>query len=266
MEGVDAVVHVAALVHQLDKSSEPCYEQYVAVNVDSTESLARAAISAGVKHFIFFSTIKVHGEASRADSPLRWDSPFKPSDAYSASKMDAELCLGRLASTSSMRLSIIRPPLVYGPGVKANFRRFLNLAKKTPVFPCNENFGRRSMVSVWNLIDFVRTLIARQPNSSDVFMISDDSDRNAYELLRFMALAQNSKLYGLRIPVWALSFLFSVIGKSGYFQKIFGELRVDITHTSSVTGWKPIHTTEEGIKAFLNHEASGDSPKNTLSG
>ena len=266
MEGVDAVIHAAALVHQLDKSSEPCYEQYVTVNVNATEALARAAISAGVKHFIFFSTIKVLGEVSRAGSPLRWNSPFRPSNAYSVSKMEAERCLGRLSSTSNMRVSIIRPPLVYGPGVKANFRRLLNLSRQTPLFPYNENFGRRSMVSVWNLVDFVRTLIVRQPNSSDVYMISDDSDCNAYELLRFMADAQNSKLYGLKIPLWALNFAFSVIGKSDYFQKIFGELRVDMTHTSVITGWKPIHKTEDGINVLLNHKASEDRRKNTLPG
>lgn len=259
LEGVDTVIHAAALVNHGDKRSTPTYEEYLAVNANSTEALARDAVTAGVKDFIFLSTVKVNGERTKKDLPFHRDSPLRPTDAYSQSKAEAERRLMKLAGEGDMRISIIRPPLIYGLGVGANFANLLKFSKIIKIFPNNGKLGKRSLVSIWNLCELIEVLIRRKPDSSGVYMVSDGSDCNTYELLGFMARAQHARMFGVFVPIWALKFGLMAIGKSEYFDKMFGFLQVDISHTKHAVGWSPGHNTAQGINALMNHADDRDS-------
>ena len=251
LKGVDVVIHTAALVHQMNSLQGPSRTEYFGINAKATIRLAEAASEMGVKHFIFISSIKVNGEGGLAHRPYKHDDPVEPEGDYAQSKAEAERLLMDLATRSDLTISIIRPPLVYGPGVKANFASLMQLSKVLPVFPCNSNAGRRSLVSIWNLCDLIKTLINYEPKNSDVYLVSDGSDCSTYELLKFISIAYKKKIIGLPMPLSAIRFVLILLGKGSIYHKVFGGLQVDIKHTSCALNWRPVHDTKNGVNRLV---------------
>lgn len=246
-EGIDTVVHTAALVHQMNPAQRPSRENYFRINTSATIRLAEAAHEMGVKHFIFISSVKVNGEGGGAHTLYKHSDPMEPVGDYAESKAEAERLLMELAARTDLTVSIIRPPLVYGPGVRANFSSLMKLSKVLPAFPCDSKSGKRSLVSIWNLCDLIKTLINFEPKKSDVYFVSDGSDCCTYELLKFMAIGHSRKIVGLPIPLSVIRVLLTLLGKRSTYFKVFGSLQVDIKHTKSALNWRPLHDTEDGI-------------------
>lgn len=250
----DVVIHAAARVHQMNDLSEDPLQAFRQVNTDGTMQLARQAAATGVKRFIFVSTIKVNGENTDNRAPFSHLDTPAPQDPYAISKSEAELQLRQLARDTAMEVVIIRPPLVYGPGVKANFAAMLRLAGKNLPLPLGAVHNRRSMVALDNLVDLIVTCIHHPKAANQVFLSSDDRDISTSELLRLMTRAAGKTPFLVPVPVSWLRLLAKLAGKQAIIDRLCGNLQLDISHTKQVLGWQPVVTVEQGIARCLLKE------------
>ena len=253
LSGSDVVIHLAARVHIMqDKSANPL-AVFRIVNVDATLNLARQLAAAGVKRFIFLSSIKVNGEFTLPGLPFTaYDA--NPQDPYGISKYEAEVGLHKIAAETGMQVVIIRPPLIYGTGVKANFASLLRMVKYGMPLPLGAiTQNRRSFVALDNLIDLIITCI-NHPNASDqTFLVSDDEDVSTTDLLRKMAVAQGVSNRLLPVPVALLNSCAKLFGKQAIAHRLLGNLQVDISHTQKLLNWQPIISLDEGLRrAVIN--------------
>lgn len=251
------VIHCAAQAHIMATSDLKIENIYWPVNVDGTLSLAKQALSAGVKRFIFISSIKVNGESTTIVSPFCHTDEAAPEDDYGFSKQAAEEGLLSLVAGTEMELVIIRPTLVYGPEVKANFASLMNLVSKGIPLP----FGcitknKRSLVSVDNLVDLIITCIDHPKAANQVFLVSDDHDVSTSEMVREMAIALGKPTWQLPVPIWCYKLAGKLFNKSDVVDRLIGSLQVDISHTKETLDWAPPQTLQEGFKktaeAFLS--------------
>lgn len=254
--GCNAVIHLAARVHVMNDTSSDPLAAFRAVNVDATLNLARQAIAAGVKRFVFVSSIKVNGEET-GEHPFTAFDEAAPTDPYGQSKLEAEIALKELAQVTGLEVVIVRPPLVYGPGVRANFLRLMQLVKIGLPLPLGAINNRRSMVAVDNLVDLL-ILCARHPAApGQTFMVSDDHDVSVTELLRMLAKAMRKRSMLLPVPASALSGGAAVLGKSAVANRLLGSLQVDIKHTKTTLQWQPPVSMdlalEKTVAAYLEH-------------
>ncbi|HAS6335149.1 TPA: NAD-dependent epimerase/dehydratase family protein [Vibrio vulnificus] len=253
---VDVVIHLAARVHIMYDSVDNPLEEYREVNTRGTINLARQAASAGVKRFVFVSSIKVNGEGTSQDRPFTSADLHAPEDDYGLSKSEAEQQLFEIAKEAGMEVVVIRPTLVYGPGVKANFAALMNLVSKGVPLPfgCIKN-NKRSLVSVGNLVDLIVTCIEHPKAANQVFLVSDDHDVSTSEMVRHMALALDKPTWQLPLPVWCYHLAGKLFNKSDVVDRLTGSLQVDITHTKETLGWMPPQSLQEGFnqtaEAFL---------------
>lgn len=256
LNDVEVVVHVAARVHVMDDNSSDPLNEFRQVNAAGTINLATQAVKAGVKRFILLSSIKVNGESSLLGKPFKHDNGRSPKDFYGQSKSEAEEQLLKLANETALEVVIIRPTLVYGPGVKANFASLMNLVSKGIPLP----FGcitqnKRSLVSVDNLVDLIVTCIDHPKAANQVFLVSDDHDVSTSEMVRELAIALDKPTWQLPVPIWCYKLVGKLSAKSDIFDRLTGTLQVDISHTKETLGWKPPQTLQEGFKktaqAFL---------------
>ncbi|ENR2167314.1 SDR family oxidoreductase [Vibrio vulnificus] len=256
LSGVGVVVHLAARVHVMNDAVSNPLEEYREVNTRGTVNLARQAASAGVKRFVFVSSIKVNGEGTSQDRPFTSADLHAPEDDYGLSKSEAEQQLFEIAKEAGMEVVVIRPTLVYGPGVKANFAALMNLVSKGIPLP----FGcitknKRSLVSVDNLVDLIITCLDHPKAANQVFLVSDDHDVSTSEMVRQMALALVKRTWQLPVPVWCYNLAGKLFNKSDVVDRLTGSLQVDITHTKETLGWTPPQSLQEGFKqtaeAFL---------------
>ncbi len=245
LSGIDCVVHLAARVHVMNPSAND-RTAFERTNVLGTERLARAAAAAGVRRFIYLSSIKVNGERTR-NRPFRADDVPQPQDDYARSKLEAERRLGAVAEDSGMTASIVRPPLVYGPGVRANFLRLLSLAHSGLPIPLASITSVRSMVSVWNLCDLVATLVRHEQPMSGVFLLSDGEDISVAELILRLARIMRRPARLFAFPIGALQALAAVTGRRAEFSRLCNSLVVDIAHTRDRLGWSPPLSLENGL-------------------
>jgi nucleoside-diphosphate-sugar epimerase len=238
---VTCVIHLAARVHQLDGS---CAEEFHRVNVEGTRFVAEQAAHAGVRRFIFLSSIKVNGDSSEA--AFRADDVPNPSDPYGRSKRDAEIELRRLCSDAGMELVIVRAPLVYGPGVGANFNRLLQLIESGLPLPFGSLKNRRSLVSVWNLSDFIEKCISAPEAAGETFLVSDGKDLSTPDLVRGLSasLDRPDKLF--RFPIGILRFL-GKLGFRGEIERLCSSLYLDATAARDKLKWHPRISVEEGL-------------------
>lgn len=243
---IDVVVHCAAK-SSFSKSDDG--SALKAVNVDGTIALARAAAEHGVKRFIFLSSIKVNGEETESGIPFRFDDPPQPEDPYGQSKLDAEIELKALSSSSNMELVIIRPPLVYGAGVGGNFAGLLNLVQKRIVIPLGGIKNKRSLVSLDNLVDLIVACMKHPNAAGQVFLVSDNEDTSTSQMLELMKETQKGKCILFPVPEFLIRFLFRVMGLKEAERKLFGDLQVDIEHTQQVLSWRPPYTMLESMKS-----------------
>lgn len=248
LKGVHTLVHCAARVHVMcDASSDPLTE-YRRVNVDGTLKLAEQAVSAGVKRFIFISSIKVNGEATRLGKPYTADDTPAPCDPYGVSKREAEDRLKALAVRTGMDIVIIRPVLVYGPGVKANFRNMMSWLQKSIILPLGAIRNQRSLVALDNLIDLIVKCIDHPAAANQTFLVSDGDDMSTTDLLRRMGIALGKPARLIPLPSALLLFGAALLGRKGIGQRLCGSLQVDIEKTRQVLGWTPPFTVANALR------------------
>ena len=248
LTGVDAVVHCAARVHVMNDSAADPLEAFRRVNVEGTLALAHQAARAGVRRFVFLSSIKVNGEGTASGAPYTADQPPAPSDPYGISKMEAEQGLLELAAATGMEVVIIRPVLVYGPGVKANFLSMMRWLHKGVPLPFGAIHNARSLVALDNLVDLSITCISHPAAANQVFMVSDGEDLSTTVLLRKMASALGKPARLLPGPASLLSTAAIILGKRSLSQRLCGSLQVDIGKTRTLLGWTPPLSVDDALK------------------
>lgn len=245
--GIDVVVHLAARAHILKEVVTEPLAEYRKVNVQGTLNLASQALVAGVKRFVFISSIGVHGFVSGTMTFSLGDRLF-PHDAYSTSKAEAEQGLRELCAGAEMELVIIRPPLVYGAGVKANFLRMVKLSASGIPLPLGAVKNRRSFVFSGNLCDLIRVCLEHPAAAGQTFFVSDDDDVSTPELLRQLAALQGKKVRLVSFPPALLKLAGQLTGRSAEVERLCGSLTVDIAHTKEILGWTPPFSMEQGLK------------------
>ncbi|EIC9816905.1 SDR family oxidoreductase [Vibrio alginolyticus] len=261
LPGCDTIIHCAARVHVMDDVHSEPIEAYREVNTKGTINLARQASKFGVKRFIFVSSIKVNGQNTALGKPFCSQDKSNPKDDYGISKAEAEKLLLQIGLDTGMEIVIIRPTLVYGPGVKANFASLMNLVSKGLPLPfgCIKS-NKRSLVSVENLVDLIVVCVDHPKAVNQVFLVSDDHDVSTYEIVRHMAQALGKQTWQLPVPIWCYSLVGKALNKSDVVDRLTGSLQVDISHTKETLGWVPPQSLQEGFKltaeAFLQSKKS----------
>jgi nucleoside-diphosphate-sugar epimerase len=249
LQGVDVVIHAAARVHiMLEKVSDPLAE-YRRVNVEGTLNLVRQAAAAGVLRFVFISSIKVNGEATSKGRPFTADDTPAPEDAYGLSKAEAEAQLKQVALETGIEVTIIRPPLIYGPGVKGNFASLISWVHRGWPLPLGSvNHNRRSLVGLDNLVDLI-LVCARHPKAANqTFLISDGEDLSTTELLKKIGKALGRPARLLWLPPGLITFMVGLVGREVITQRLLGSLQVDINKTCELLNWKPEVAVDEGLR------------------
>ena len=242
------VVHLAARVHMMRDDVDDPLADFRRVNVSGTLNFARQAANYGVKRFIFLSSIKVNGEQTELGLPFVASQIVNPQDAYAISKYEAEQGLLALARETDMEVVIIRPPLVYGPGVKANFLNMMRWLDKGIPLPFGAIYNKRSLVALDNLIDLMITCISHPAAANQIFLVSDGEDLSITELLCRTAAAMGKSARLLPVPQNLLDFGLKMLGKQILAQRLCGSLQVDISKARNILGWNPPITVDEGLQ------------------
>jgi nucleoside-diphosphate-sugar epimerase len=249
LKGVDVVIHAAARAHiMLEEALDPLAE-YRRVNVEGTLNLARQAAAIGVRRFVFISSIKVNGEATAPGRPFIADDAPAPEDAYGLSKAEAEAQLKQLVQEMGMEVTIIRPPLIYGPGVKGNFDslvRWVHRGLPLPLGGVTQN--RRSLVGLDNLVDLILVCADHPKAANQTFLISDGEDLSTTELIKRIGKALKQPACLLWVPAGVISFIAGLLGKKRIAQRLLSSLQVDIGKTCELLDWKPSVAVDEGLR------------------
>ena len=253
---VDVVLHLAARVHVMQDATADPIAAFREVNVGGSLNLARQAAAAGVKRFVFVSTAKVNGESTQPDRPFTEADIPNPQDAYSLSKYEAEQGLRQISADTGMEVVIIRPPLVYGPGVKANFATLMQAVQQGRPLALGSVNNRRSLVALDNLVDFIIVCMTHAEAANQTFLVSDGNDLSTTELVRGLARAAGVSPRLLPVPVWALQAGAMLLGKEDEVQRLCGSLQVDISKARNLLGWRPPVVVEEGLRRAVAGMAS----------
>jgi nucleoside-diphosphate-sugar epimerase len=246
LDGCDVLIHLAARVHVMNEQAGGALASYREVNVHSTVNLARQALAMDVKRFIFVSSIKVNGEETTSHPFTAFDVPA-PLDPYGESKLEAEIALRKLSQGTGLEVVIVRPPLVYGPGVRANFLKLMRLVKMGLPLPFGSVHNRRSMVAIDNLIDLLITCVHHPAAAGQTFMVSDDNDVSISELLCMLSAPMGKRPLLFPFPRKLIGGIAALLGKSTMANRLLGSLEVDISHTKSTLGWQPAVTMQEEL-------------------
>lgn len=246
LAGIDIVVHLAARVNiSQEKSAEPLVE-FRKVNTEGTLALARQAAQAGVKRFVFISSIGVNG--SHNTRPFHENDPERPAEPYAVSKLEAEQGLHELAAETNMEVVVIRPPLVYGFNATGSFGSLVNWIKKGIPLPLGAIHNRRNLVGLDNLVDFIVTCIDHVDAANQTFLVADDEDLSTTDLLRRVGGALGEPVRLIPVPMVLLKLGATMLGKQAMAQKLCGSLQVDITKAREVLGWTPPLSVDEGLR------------------
>ena len=248
LQGVNIVAHCAARVHVMHDTAADPLTAFRAVNVEGTLNLARQAASARVKRFVFVSSVKVNGESTLPGQPFTADDGPAPLDAYGVSKMEAEQGLRELSAQTGMEVVIIRPPLVYGPGVKANFAAMMRWLRRGVPLPLGAIHNQRSLVALDNLVDLIVTCLTHPAAANQTLLVSDGEDVSTTELLRRMGQAMGRPARLIPVPASWLKLAAALVGKPDVAQRLCGSLQVDIEKTRRLLGWSPPVSLDEGLR------------------
>lgn len=253
LQGVDTVIHCAARVHVMNDSASDPLTVYRRVNVDGTLALATQAAAAGVRRFVFVSSIKVNGESTLPGQPFTAQMPPAPVDPYGVSKLEAEQALFKLAADTGLQVVVVRPPLVYGPGVKANFQALVKVLRKGVPLPLGAVTGnRRSLVALDNLVDLLITCAQHPAAAGHVFLASDGEDMSTTELIRRLGQAMAKPARLVPVPGWVLNAAATLLGKRQAAQRLLGSLQVDSQPAQQVLGWTPPISVDEGLRRAVS--------------
>ena len=246
---IDVVIHCAGRVHIMRESESDPLASFRSVNVQGTINLARQAMEAGVRRFVFVSSVKVNGESTRQGYPFHADDLPSPEDAYGQSKAEAEVLLRELAANSAMEVVIIRPPLVYGPGVKGNFISMMNWVNRGLPLPLGRAIqNRRSLVALDNLADLILVCAAHPKAANQTFLVSDGEDVSTTELLQRIGKVLNTRVFLLPIPLCLLVVIANLLDKKLVAKRLLGSLQVDIKKTCDLLDWKPKVSLDDGLR------------------
>ena len=252
LKDVDCIVHCAGRVHLMKDATTDQLSAYRKINVLGTRRLAEEAIKNGVQRLVYLSSIKVNGEKTNNQS-FKITDRVNPVDNYSISKLEAEEELLRISKASGLEVVIIRPPLIYGPYVKANFLRLLNLIHTGVPLPFLRLNNKRSMISLTNLIDFIVCCINHPSANGEKFLISDGSDFSTSELIRLLAKSMGSHSYLFYLPLFLFRISGLILGKSNEVERLTESLQIDISHSKELLGWKPVQTAQEGMAEVIDN-------------
>ncbi len=249
LAGCDVVIHLAARVHVMDEKASDPLAEFREVNTEGTLNLARQAAQSGVRRFVFISTIKVNGEGR--DEPYQETAVPRPEDAYAISKWEAEQGLLRIAADTGLEVVILRPPLVYGPGVKANFLRLLRTVARGWPLPLGAIRNRRSLLYLGNFVDAIRVCVEHPAAAGQTFLLDDGQPVSTPELVRAVAHALDRPARLLAVPVKVLELVGALLGKRAAVARLTGSLFVDSTSMRIRLGWKPPYTMQQGLEATV---------------
>ena len=240
LSGVDVIILLAARVHVMKEiSTDGGLAEFRKVNVEGTLNLARQAVELDIKRFIFISSIKVNGEETSSGAPYTAEDKPAPVDAYGVSKREAEDALRQLANETGIEVVIIRPPLIYGPGVKANFHSMMRYLDKSIPLPLGAIQNQRSLVALDNMIDLIITCTHHPAAINQTFLVSDGEDVSTPALLKLMAIALGKKAWLIPLPTVVIKQCACLIGKRAIAIRLCGSLQVDISKTRELLGWAP---------------------------
>lgn len=262
LKGVDTVIHCAALAHVESSGDEAFIRKVKEYNVHAPHRLAKQAKDQGVKRFIFLSSVKALGESTPPRTPYTSRSEYLPEDLYGESKRDAELALKKELSGSQTELVIIRPPLVYGPKVKGNFKALISLANRNLPLPFGSVNNKRSLVALGNLVSLIVTCVQHPAELNEAFLVSDGYDVSTSELLEALTRAQGKKPKLWSFPVSLMSLGAGMLGKKAIADRLFGNLQLDISNTKRVLNWEPPLSFHQAIQNCINSSATSGKLKN----
>ena len=248
---VDMVVHLAARVHVMQETHEDPLSAFREINTRGTMNLARQAVTAGVQRFIYLSSIKVNGEQT-LETPFTADDQPDPQDPYAISKFEAEQQLLDYGRETGLEVVIIRPPLVYGPGVKGNFKRLISMVKKSLPLPLARIDNARSLVNIQNLCSLIEACLTHPKAANEIFLVSDGQDLSTSELFEHIAQAMHKKSRLFYLPKGIIRLLTHLIKRDAEFERLFGTLQVDISKNKQLLGWKPPISVKEGIRKAID--------------
>jgi len=256
LAGASHVVHLAARTHVLRETAADPLSEYRRVNVHGTERLARSAAACGVRRMLFLSSVKVNGERTGERPCTESDAP-RPEDAYGVSKWEAEQALARIAAETGLEVVVLRPPLAYGPGVKGNFLRLVNLVARGVPLPLGAIANRRSFVFAGNLADAIVKALAAPPAAGKTWLVNDGEDVSTPELVRLLAQSLGVKPRLLPVPLAVLGLAASLSGRRNELARLAGSLQVDSTRIRRELGWRPPFTLAQGLEQtaqwYLQH-------------
>ncbi|AFI83937.1 epimerase [Methylophaga nitratireducenticrescens] len=247
LKNIDVVTHTAARVHIMQDNATDPLTEFRKLNVNATIELAGQAAKAGVKRFIFLSSIKVNGESTNNREAFTETDEPKPEDDYGQSKFEAEQALFELTKSSSMEVVIIRPPLVYGPGVKANFACMIKIIKKGLPLPFGSVSNQRSMLAIDNLVDFITLCMTPPAAANQVFLIADGKDISTTDLLKKIAKAYQRPPRLIPVPIAWMIFFAKLAGKQNITDRLFGNLQININKSNQLLGWQPVTSMEQQL-------------------
>lgn len=255
LANIDVVIHLAARVHIMDDDSKNPLEEFRRVNTAGTEHLARIAAAVGVKRMVYVSSIKVNGDATLGEKKLSESGEASPQDPYGISKWEAEKALHRVSQETGLEVVSVRPPLVYGPGVKGNFAQMMSILAKDIPLPLASVHNRRSLIYVDNLVDAL-ILCATHPAVAGQTYLVSDGNVSTSDLLRQLGVAMGKPARLFYFPQFLLKLAGRLVGKSAQIERLLGSLQVDSSKIRRELGWKPPFTLQEGIRitgqSFLN--------------
>ena len=248
LQDVDSVIHLAARVHVIHDSSSDPLAEFRSVNTEDTLNLARQAATAGVRRFIFLSTIGVNGNSTLHGKVFVPTDAPSPHDPYCVSKLEAEVGLRDIAKKTGMEVVIIRPPLVYGTNAPGNFGKLTRVVAKGLPLPLGSINNQRSLVGIDNLVDFIVTCLEHPAEANETFLVSDGEDLSTPDLIRRMARAMNRPAHLFSVPPGLLAITAALLGKSDLVRRLCGSLQVDISKSHDLLEWKPRVSVDEGLR------------------
>ena len=259
LNGVDVVIHLAARVHVMRESASDPLAEFRRVNVAGTLNLAQQAAAAGVRRFVYISSIGVNGNSTTWGHAFTADDTPNPHDPYSLSKYEAEMVLRQVSAETGMEVVIIRPPLIYGYGAPGNFGRLVKLVARAVPLPLASVRNRRSLMGLDNLVDFVLTCTHHLGAANETFLVSDGDDMSTPDLVRRMASAMDLPARLFPTPSIVIMILARIIGRRSIADRLCNSLQVDISKTYTLLGWKPPFTVDEGLRRAVNKQHSREA-------
>jgi len=249
LQGIEVVIHLAARVHVMRESSSDPVSEFRKVNVAGTERLARAAVASGVKRFVFVSSIKVNGEATSDDKRFSEMDAAAPQDPYGISKMEAERVLHQIARETGLEVVVVRPPLIYGAGVKGNFRQMLKVLGRGMPLPLASVQNLRSLVYVGNFVDALAACAIHPAAAGQTYLASDGEDISTSALLRLLGNAMGHPARLFPFPLVLLRLAGRLTGRLEQIERLAGSLQVDSGKISRELNWTPPYTLQQGLQA-----------------